>query len=35
MRGKIAEAAVELRALIKAITDFIKTVLPELLSLVK
>jgi hypothetical protein len=30
VRGKIAEAAVERRALIKAVTDFIKTVLPEI-----
>jgi hypothetical protein len=30
VRGKIAEAAVERGALIKAITDFIKTVLPDI-----
>jgi hypothetical protein len=30
VRGKIAEAAVERKALIKAITDFIKTVLPDI-----
>jgi hypothetical protein len=31
VRGKIAEAAVERKALIKAITDFIKTVLPDII----
>jgi hypothetical protein len=29
MRGEIAKAVVELRALIKAIVDFIKVVLPD------
>jgi hypothetical protein len=29
VRGKIAEAVVERKALIKAITDFIKTLLPD------
>jgi hypothetical protein len=30
VRGKIAEAAIERKALIKAIADFIKTVLPDI-----